>query len=72
MKIYKIGYIVKMNDTQDLYSLYVEAANAKEAKDKVKSNVFTKTGRNAFTPFVITDKDGERYANAINGYPPVK
>jgi hypothetical protein len=68
MKTYRVGYLIKMNSTQYRYSYEIEAANAKEAKDKVKCAVFKETGRNAFNPFIV--KEGED--KGIEGMPPRK
>lgn len=70
MKIYEAYYTVKMNSTQYVYCLAVEAKNAVEAKKKVVGIVYRETGRNAFTP--STKKPWILPESIINGLPPKK
>lgn len=70
MKVYDVYYVVKMNSTQYVYCLAVEAKNAAEAKKKVVGIVYRETGRNAFTP--TTKKPWILPESIINGIPPKK
>lgn len=70
MKTYPVYYVVKMNSTQYVYCLSVEAENAAEAKKKVVGIVYRETGRNAFTP--TTKAPRILPESIVHGLPPKK
>lgn len=71
MKKYRVYYTVKMNATSYEYYLDVEAQTSKEAVQRVRSQVFSGTKRNAFTPHATKDLE-KVHEGAIEGLPPKK
>lgn len=58
MKTYTVYYIVKANRNEYLFSMDVQAANAKEAKSEAKRIEHERSGRNAFRPTLGMDSLG--------------
>lgn len=72
MKKYRVYYTVKMNANHYEYYLDLEAQNAKDAVQQLRTKVFKETGRNAFTPHASKNIEDVPKQFSVEGLPPKK